>query len=109
MSDYFVTTVGGLGEEALASAMRAQIENIEQLTEAASVASRRNPEILLLADELMDRAVGLAQAVWLVDLDTSYKVAYSDLGRKRLAWAIHMENNKNENHENDDQLCEGES
>ena len=100
---------GGIDGAALASALRAQIENIEQLTEAVSVTSRYSWEIPLLVDVLMDRVTGLAQAAWLVDLDTSYKVAYSDLGRKRMAWANDMENNENNNHENNDQLCEGES
>lgn len=106
---FLVGSNGTVNEEALALALRAEIENLEQLTEAASVTSRHNTEIPLLVDELMNRTVGLAQAVWFVDLETSYKVAYSDLGRKRLAWAIDMEKNKNENHENDDELCEGKS
>lgn len=96
----------GIDEEALAGAFRAMIDSLEQLTEAASVTNRYNTEIPLLVDELMDRAMGLAQATWLVDLDTSYRAPYSDLGHKRVAWAIDMENNKNKNHENDDQLCE---
>lgn len=101
--------LGGIDESALASALRLQIENIEQLTEAASVTSRYNAEIPLLVDELMDRAVGLAQAAGLVDLNASYRAAYSELGHKRMAWAIDMENNENNNHENNDQICEGES
>lgn len=113
MTNHFMSQLldldGSLNEEALASALRAQIENLELLTEAVSVASRYNTEIPLLVDELMNMAVGLAQAAWLVDLQTSYKATYSDLGRKRLTWAIDMENNKNTNHENDDELCEGES
>lgn len=100
---------GTVNEEALALALRAEIENLELLTEAVSVASRYNTKIPLLADELMNRTVGLAQAAWLVDLETSYKMAYSGFGRKRLAWAIDMEKNKNKNHENDDELCEGKS
>ncbi len=99
---------GSVNEEVLASALRLQIENTEQLNDAVSVA-RYNPEILLLVDELMNHVTGLAQATWLANLDTGYRVAYSELGRKRLAWAIHMENNENNNHENDEQLCEGES
>ncbi len=97
---------GSVDEEALASALRVQIENLEQLAEVAGVTSRYNTEIPLLVDELMNRAVGLAQAAWLVDLETSYKVAYSAFGRERLTWAIRMENSKNENH--DDDQCEGE-
>lgn len=98
---------GGIDESALASALRLLIESMEQLTEAVNVASRLNPEILLLVDEVTSHAVGMGQAAWLVDLATGYRVAYSELGRKRLAWAIDMENKNNENHENDDQLCEG--
>lgn len=97
---------GSVNEEALALAMRALIDYLEQLPEAVSIASRYNWEILLLADELMSHATGVAQAAWLVELNTGYRVAYSDLGSKRLAWAIHMENNENNNHENDE-LCEG--
>ena len=99
---------GGIDEEALASALRLQIENLEMLTDAVALASRYNTEIAMLVDEMMSHVTGVAQAAWLVDLDTSYRVAYSELGRKRLAWAIDNENKKN-NHENDNQLCEGES
>lgn len=99
---------GGIDESTLASAMRALIDDLEQVTEAVSVASRYNWKIPLLVDELMDRVTGLAQAALLVDLATSYRGAYSELGRKRMAWAIHMENNENNNHENEE-LCEGES
>lgn len=78
-------------EAALKSALRATIAALEQLTELVSVADKFNPEVTLLVDELMNHAVGMAQAARLVDWDASYKAAYSIKGRERLAWAISLE------------------
>lgn len=99
---------GGLDESALAAALRMLIDATDQVTEAVSVTGRRNAEIVLLVDALVDRVMGVAQAGWLADLNINYRAGYSELGRKRLAWAIGMENGINEN-DDGTQVCEDES
>lgn len=81
--------------QALESALRITIDALEQLTEIVRVADKSNPVLTLLVDELTDHATGLCQAAGLVDLNTGYRLAYSIEGRERLARAICLENNNN--------------
>lgn len=81
--------------QALELALRITIDALEQLTELVSVADKSNSVLTLLIDELVSHAIGMAQAAWLVDLNTGFRTAYSIEGRERLAKAICLENNNN--------------
>lgn len=82
-------------DRALESALRMTIDALEQLTELVGIADKSNTVVTLLVDELMSHAVGMAQAAWLVNLRTGFRTAYSTEGRERLARAICLENNNN--------------
>lgn len=85
----------GIDNQALESALIVTIDALGMLTDLVGASNKSNPVVTLLVDDLMSHAVGMAQAAWLVDLSTGFRGAYSIEGRERLARAICLENNNN--------------
>lgn len=84
----------GIDNQALESALLVTIDALGMLTDLVGASDKSNSMVTLLVDDLMSHAVGMAQAAWLVDLNTGFRTAYSIEGRERLAKAICLENNK---------------